>query len=87
MGNIVWLASYPKSGNTWIRAFLANVIANRPTPVPLAELPNYGKLEADPELYSQIAGRPSTEFNFDEITRCVRRCTPRSPPARRARCS
>ena len=29
MGNIVWLASYPKSGNTWIRAFLANLIANR----------------------------------------------------------
>jgi len=68
MGNIVWLASYPKSGNTWIRAFLANVIANRPTPVPLAELPNYGKIEADPELFSQIAGRPSTELNFDEIT-------------------
>ena len=48
MGNIVWLASYPKSGNTWLRAFLANLIANRPTPVPLAELPNYGALEADP---------------------------------------
>jgi hypothetical protein len=68
MANIVWLASYPKSGNTWIRAFLANVIANRPTPVPLAELPNYAKIEADPELFSQIAGRPSTELNFDEIT-------------------
>ena len=67
MGNIVWLASYPKSGNTWLRAFLANLIANRPTPVPLAELPNYGKLEADPELYSQIAGRPSTGMNFDEL--------------------
>lgn len=67
MGNIVWLASYPKSGNTWLRAFLANLIANRPTPVPLAELPNYGKLEADPELYSQIAGRPSTEMDFDAL--------------------
>jgi hypothetical protein len=22
MGKIVWLASYPKSGNTWLRAFL-----------------------------------------------------------------
>ena len=22
MGNIVWLASYPKSGNTWVRACL-----------------------------------------------------------------
>ena len=29
MGNIVWLASYPKSGNTWLRAFLANLVADR----------------------------------------------------------
>lgn len=28
MGNIVWVASYPKSGNTWIRAFLFNLINN-----------------------------------------------------------
>jgi len=67
MGNIVWLASYPKSGNTWLRAFLANLIANRPAPVPLAELPNYGRLEAEPELYSRIAGRPSTELDFTEL--------------------
>ena len=26
MGGIVWLASYPKSGNTWVRAFLHNLI-------------------------------------------------------------
>ncbi len=67
MGNIVWLASYPKSGNTWLRAFLANLIANRPTPVALAELPEYGALEADPELYSKIAGRPSIELDFDQL--------------------
>jgi hypothetical protein len=67
MGNIVWLASYPKSGNTWLRAFLANLIANRPLPVALAELPKYGTLEADPELYSRIAGQPSTELDFDQL--------------------
>ncbi len=26
MGGIVWLASYPKSGSTWVRAFLHNLI-------------------------------------------------------------
>lgn len=26
MGNIVWVASYPKSGNTWVRAFLFHLI-------------------------------------------------------------
>ena len=67
MGNIVWLASYPKSGNTWLRAFLANLIANRPTAVPLTELPRYGHIEADPELYSRIAGQPSTQLDFDRL--------------------
>ncbi|MEP6940077.1 MAG: sulfotransferase domain-containing protein, partial [Rudaea sp.] len=67
MGNIVWLASYPKSGNTWIRAFLANLVANRSGAVTLAELPAYGRLEADPELYSRVAGRPSVELDFDEL--------------------
>ena len=31
MAGIIWLASYPKSGNTWLRLFLANYFAaNRP---------------------------------------------------------
>lgn len=67
MGNIVWLASYPKSGNTWLRVFLANLVANRPEAVPLSELPQYGALEADPERYSQVAGRPSVELDFDAL--------------------
>jgi len=69
MGNIVWLASYPKSGNTWLRAFLANLIANRSEPVPLAELPQYAVDEADPELFSALAGRPSSELDLAEIAR------------------
>jgi hypothetical protein len=28
MRNIVWLASYPKSGNTWLRALLANLVVD-----------------------------------------------------------
>ena len=67
MGNILWLASYPKSGNTWVRAFLANLVANRPTPMPLSELPKYGRLEADPELYSRVSGRSSTQLDFDQL--------------------
>lgn len=35
---IVWLASYPKSGNTWFRALLSNYLANRDASVPLDEL-------------------------------------------------
>ncbi|MEM9499728.1 MAG: sulfotransferase, partial [Pseudomonadota bacterium] len=31
--SIVWLASYPKSGNTWTRIFLANYLFNAPSPL------------------------------------------------------
>lgn len=68
MGNIVWLASYPKSGNTWLRAFLANLIANRTQPVALDELSRYGDLEASPERFSELAGCASTELNPAQIS-------------------
>lgn len=32
MSKILWLASYPKSGNTWLRAFLHNLFRNPDTP-------------------------------------------------------
>ena len=67
MGNIVWLASYPKSGNTWMRAFLANLVANKQDPVALADLPRYCDDEARPEYFSALAGRPSTELSLAEI--------------------
>jgi len=67
MGNIVWLASYPKSGNTWVRAFLANLVANRADPVPLDELARYAEDEANPELFSMLAGKPSTQLDIGEI--------------------
>ena len=67
MGNILWLASYPKSGNTWLRAFLANLVADRADPVPLDELPRYADDEANPDLFSALAGRPSVELGIDQI--------------------
>jgi aryl sulfotransferase len=36
-GNIFWLASYPKSGNTWTRAFIANLLNENPEPVDINE--------------------------------------------------
>lgn len=67
MGNIVWLASYPKSGNTWVRAFLANLVANRAEPVPLNELVRYAEDEANPELFSALAGQPSAGLDIGAI--------------------
>ena len=41
MSGIIWLASYPKSGNTWVRAFLANYLSNGKRAVPINQLPNH----------------------------------------------
>ncbi|MDD4921046.1 MAG: sulfotransferase domain-containing protein [Bacteroidales bacterium] len=38
MKNLIWLVSYPKSGNTWFRMFLANYQKNLPMPISLAEI-------------------------------------------------
>lgn len=38
MKNIVWLVSYPKSGNTWFRMFLANYLKNAAEPLSLEEI-------------------------------------------------
>ena len=38
MNNIVWLVSYPKSGNTWFRMFLANYLKNSEEPLSLEEI-------------------------------------------------
>lgn len=39
---IVWLASYPKSGNTWFRALLANLAGGAETPLDINALSEQG---------------------------------------------
>ncbi len=69
MGNICWLASYPKSGNTWLRAFLANMVADCGRPVALGELTRYCEDEALPEDYTALAQRPSVDLTIQDISR------------------
>jgi hypothetical protein len=38
MGSILWLASYPKSGNTWMRALLTNYERNADSPADINKL-------------------------------------------------
>lgn len=45
MGKIVWLASYPKSGNTWVRAFLHNYITQSDTPQNINALTDFSVAE------------------------------------------
>ncbi len=68
MSGIVWLASYPKSGNTWVRIFLTNYIQNDDEPV------NINKLDKDihactREMFDQLTGVESSDLTVAEIDR------------------
>ena len=54
--NIVWLASYPKSGNTWARIFLANYLLNAQQPVPINQVHRIGIGDSVADPYRKVNG-------------------------------
>lgn len=56
--NILWLASYPKSGNTWTRIFLANYLFAREEPMPINQVHRVGMGDAIAKTYRAVARRP-----------------------------
>ncbi|PKQ11704.1 MAG: sulfotransferase [Alphaproteobacteria bacterium HGW-Alphaproteobacteria-1] len=55
--SIVWLASYPKSGNTWTRVFLANYLLNTSAPLSINEVRRVGSGDSMAAAYHAVAGR------------------------------
>ncbi|MCL5776663.1 sulfotransferase domain-containing protein [Limibaculum sp. FT325] len=53
--SIVWLASYPKSGNTWTRIFLANYVFANDTPIPINEVHRLGIGDSVTVTYRKVA--------------------------------
>lgn len=61
MGGIIWLASYPKSGNTWTRSFLHNLLRNTKESVDLDELDHFCLGESDLRWYARhLTSDPET---------------------------
>lgn len=68
MAGIWWLASYPKSGNTWLRAFLAYHRHYPKAPESLNDL--LGEpMAAYRRIFDDVTGLSSSEMNPDEIAR------------------
>ncbi len=65
---IVWLASYPKSGNTWVRAFLANLLAGADEPVTVNSLPAFAYGEHHLKYYAAAKGGPVDPNDFTGIS-------------------
>lgn len=64
--NIVWITSYPKSGNTWMRVFLSNIFNKKEEPVNINELikiPN----SSSRLLLDRYLGIESSDLSDEEI--------------------
>jgi hypothetical protein len=66
---IIWLASYPKSGNTWSRFFLANYLANPDSPMPINDIPNLSYITHDSPIdhFERFAGKKLEEMAEEEV--------------------
>ena len=72
--SIVWLASYPKSGNTWLRAVLTNYLRDageRGSHIEPASINALlgGPLAADREAFDELVGLDSSDLAPDEALR------------------
>lgn len=65
MNGITWLASYPKSGNTWLRAFLTNLRAGAGSPADINAL--HAVQFSTRELFDRTCGWKSSELLPEEI--------------------
>jgi len=69
MGNLLWIASYPKSGNTWIRIFIENYLRNTQQPVDVNILHRASTAEASAYRYQKYVqqGLQTTDLTIEEI--------------------
>lgn len=69
MTRTVWLASYPKSGNTWFRIFLANLLHPGSAQVSLNALPTSTPIASSRLYFDQPLGVPSALLTEAELDR------------------
>ncbi|MEQ8357482.1 MAG: sulfotransferase domain-containing protein [Kiloniellaceae bacterium] len=67
MPGILWLASYPKSGNTWMRAFLANLILDAAEPLPLKRIGEVCPSEPAEMWFQPVANKKVADLRSKEV--------------------
>jgi hypothetical protein len=67
----IWLASYPKSGNTWFRMLVANLSAKDGKPVDINDLPERGGIASERGPFDYLSLIDSGLLTHDEID-CLR---------------
>tara|TARA_R110002074_G_scaffold283222_1_gene454827 strand:+ start:203 stop:883 length:681 start_codon:yes stop_codon:yes gene_type:complete len=64
-----WIASFPKSGNTWVRIFLANLIVGKPdralTLAEITAMPFYSDNMENPEVSCELLGKAHHPYSLE----------------------
>ncbi len=68
-GGIIWLASYPKSGNTWLRAFLANLFTGAEQPFEIDRLSDFTMSDMRAGYFEEVARRPIAQIEAPDLNR------------------
>lgn len=63
---IIWIASYPKSGSTWVRIFLANLFSESIEPLNINKL-QFAPIVSSRSFFDNIIGISSSNLSDDEV--------------------
>jgi hypothetical protein len=69
LGKIVWLASYPKSGNTWLRVFLHNYINQPDAPYSINKLTDLSASECNAAFFQPHLPGPPAAYTTQGVQR------------------
>lgn len=72
MSKIIWLASYPKSGNTWMRAFLHNLLRDPSESYDINRITDFSTSDSSIEWYSAQDRRDWQEWSALDLARMRR---------------
>jgi hypothetical protein len=67
MGRIIWLASFPKSGNTWMRAFLHNLMRDPKQGYDINRLGEFSFSDSTVAFYSPHISKPVQDWNYEDV--------------------
>jgi aryl sulfotransferase len=67
MSAMVWLVSYVKSGNTWLRVFMANLLRNDGVPLDINSIPI--PIASNRSVFDKLIGVESSDLTAGEIDR------------------
>jgi hypothetical protein len=67
MGKIIWLASYPKSGNTWLRTFLHNLLRDPPAGYDINKITDFSFSDSTNQIFEPFLKKPWDQWTAQEV--------------------